>query len=449
MFTKWREQATNYDVYGETSPPSSFFQQHCKAAYIPKFFQSVNWKEADWNSRGYYGYTSYVSASGSQSSGNIACAFIFVSNVTCPQGQAPDAKTGVCKSPPPTCKAGQKLDSATNTCVPECPLRESKDSSGSCVADSAPAPGTPVPGTTSDAPPGQPSFRDPSQATPLPGETVVTKRWGGGLSCIGGWEFQYSGGFCVIPSNSDSSLDNCTYFDAHYTGNTCGTEDPETPSSGSPGVPGSTDGKTCDAGYTQGSITLNGVTTITCTPNPTNPGSGTGTCGGAGQPACTTNPTCGGTGQPACPTNTTCGGAGQPACPTNGTGGTTTGTTGGPIACGSAGVPCSVTFEPPFLPWGGVDNTAINKGFSDREGMFGEIAKIGDQNGLLSWAFLPEFPSYDCVAPRLGTGQFFIDWSGWCDRMGMVRDLFAYVLYIITLYAMFHAVTGSLGGGER
>lgn len=108
----------------------------------------------------------------------------------------------------------------------------------------------------------------------------------------------------------------------------------------------------------------------------------TGTCGGAGQPACPAS-TCGGAGQPACYPGGTCGAAGQPACTggdgsgpggTTAGGGTGTGSGGAPATCGVAGKPACA----PGGTCGGVDQPACAVG--DGTGSAGDSNGCGGTN---------------------------------------------------------------------
>lgn len=325
----------------------------------------------------------------------------------CPTGQVADSSGKCSTPPPPTCKSGEKVDAATNKCVPECPLRQSKDSSGACVADVPPVAGSLVPSNgpsssnSSLGSPGHVGWNDPTQ--------TQKKNWGGGISCIGGWEYQYAGGLCVASSGASDTEMNCVNYDAKYTGKTCGAETTDTPTSGGPSVPGSTGGTACDPGYSQGTITINGTTTITCTPTTINPG---------------TNPSPGsGSGTTPDPNSTTCGGLNQP--------------------------PCSVSIKEPFsvLPGMSIDPfVGFESAAAGQKNLIEQIGSGGDVNGLLSWAFLPSVPSYNCSDPSLSTPGHIVSFSGWCEKMGMIRDLLAFAAYILTLYGLFHVVSTSSGG---
>lgn len=349
------------------------------------------------------GYNGYGSVSAS--SGGTWTIFRYLDyGKECPSGQSLNS-AGKCEAPkPPSCKSGETVDTATNKCVPECPLRQSKDSSGSCVADVPPVAGSEVPKNTSNGANGQVDFQDKTRGSGTPDKDGVTSRWGGGIGCVGGWEFSYAGGFCVV-STSDT-LENCTSYGATYTGKTCDSEISSTPpGNSSTTIPGSTSGTACDAGYTQGSITLNGVTSITCTPT-TNPGTGgNGSTGGNG-------------------TTGNCGGAGQS--------------------------PCTVTISEPTsgVP-GGLDAsafTSFEQAAAEHKGLFDQIAAGGNAGGLLSWAMLPEVPSYACVDPSGMFDGHVVGFSGWCEKAVLIRDFLAYVLWLGLLYAIFHIVTTSASG---
>lgn len=298
----------------------------------------------------------------------------------------------------PKCQSNYQLNADKTACVPECGLRQSKDSSGACVADVPPVAGSDVPANSTNGKSGTVGWNDPSK--------TETTRWGGGTACIGGWEYQYAGGLCVDGSDGSSEY-NCVNYDAKYTGNSCESEDTTTPSGGSSSIPGSTTGTSCDAGYTQGSITINGVTTITCTKTTTtNPGTGgNGSTGGNG-------------------TTSNCGGAGQS--------------------------PCSVTIAEPTsgIP-GGLDTsafTSFEQAAAEHKGLFDQIAAGGNAGGLLSWAMLPEVPSYACVDPSGMFDGHVVGFSGWCEKAVLIRDFLAYVLWLGLLYAIFHIVTTSASG---
>jgi len=328
--------------------------------------------------------------------GEIKDTFTYEADGDCsPQATAAD---GQCV---PKCQSNYQLNADKTACVPECGLRQSKDSSGACVADVPPVAGSEVPSNGQ----GGGSLSDPGHVGWNDKTTTEKTYWGGGTACIGGWEYQYAGGMC-IPSGGTDEL-NCVNYDAKYTGNSCESESTDTPSGGTSTMPGSTSGTSCDAGYTQGSITINGVTTITCTKiTTTNPGTGgNGSTGGNG-----TTSNCGGTGQS----------------------------------------PCTVTIaEPTSGVPGGLDASAFSsfeQAAAEHKGLFDQIAAGGNAGGLLSWAMLPEVPSYACVDPSGMFDGHVVGFSGWCEKAVLIRDFLAYVLWLGLLYAVFHIVTTSASG---
>lgn len=274
----------------------------------------------------------------------IKATFTFEPDGNCsPQDTAPD---GQCI---PRCKSASHLNADKTACVPDCPLRQSKDSSGACVADTPPTAGSAVPSNADNGRPGE-LGSDNSGVT-------SNQNLPGGTGCVGGWEFTYDGAVCTPPDGSGNY--NCINYGSRYTGNTCESEE-ITPPAGSatqclsPAVPNGSS-CSCPAGYTAGSITVGTSTQLTCAPST---GTGTGT-GGTGTGTGGTGTGTGGTGTGGTGTGTDNGGGGtDPGTGGTGTGGTGTGTgtdpgtgsynsvdCGVPPICSGDAVQCGISLE--------------------------------------------------------------------------------------------------------
>ncbi|WP_416242518.1 hypothetical protein ACLSSQ_09145 [Azospira sp. APE16] len=375
---------------------------------------------------------------------------------SCPAGEIANA-SGKCVPPPPKCKPTQKVDASTNKCVPECPLRQSKDASGACVADTPPTAGSMVPSNADNGRPGE-LGSDNSGVT-------SNQNLPGGTGCVGGWEFSYDGAVCTPPDGTGNY--NCINYGSRYTGNTCESEE-ITPPAGSatqclsPAVPNGSS-CSCPAGYTAGSITVGTSTQVTCAPST---GTGTGT-GGTGTGTGGTGTGTGGTGTGGTGTGTDNGGGGtDPGTGGTGTGGTGTGTgtdpgTGSynsvdcgvsPICSGDA-VQCGISLEAwrTHCKLGEIHQKGAYDALMDGAVPGGSAADIAagnkalNKDGLLDWDVLDSFQkhrqayfNYASACPGLQTIQVFsqsitLDSGAVCEFGRFIRLILHLCAYLIVI----------------
>lgn len=300
--------------------------------------------------------------------GPVLQTFTYEADGSCsPQDTAPD---GQCI---PRCKSASHLNADKTACVPDCPLRQSKDSSGACVADTPPTAGSAVPSNADNGRPGE-LGSDNSGVT-------SNQNLPGGTGCVGGWEFTYDGAVCTPPDGTGNY--NCINYGSRYTGNTCESEEITPPAGSStqclsPAVPNGSS-CSCPAGYTAGSITVGTSTQVTCAPST---GTGTGT-GGTGTGTGGTGTGTGGTGTGGTGTGTDNGGGGtDPGTGGTGTGGTGTGTGTDPGTGSYNSVDCGV---PPICS-GDVVECGISLEAWRTHCKLGEIHQKGAYDALLDGA---------------------------------------------------------------
>jgi len=71
-------------------------------------------------------------------------------------------------------------------------------------------------------------------------------------------------------------------------------------------------------------------------------------------------------------------------------------------------------------------------------------AKAQNDEGFLSWAWIPEVPASSCVpfSGVVGGKTITLDW---CDKLGMIRDIAGYMFYILTAFGLFRIFANSTG----
>lgn len=85
------------------------------------------------------------------------------------------------------------------------------------------------------------------------------------------------------------------------------------------------------------------------------------------------------------------------------------------------------------------EKAAAHKDFIDA------FASKGQNNeGFLSWAWIPEVPASSCVpfSGTIGGKTITLDW---CEQLGMVRDIAGYMFYILTAFGLFRIFANSTG----
>lgn len=73
------------------------------------------------------------------------------------------------------------------------------------------------------------------------------------------------------------------------------------------------------------------------------------------------------------------------------------------------------------------------------------FASKGQNNeGFLSWAWIPEVPASSCVpfSGVVGGKTITLDW---CDKLGMIREIAGYMFYILTAFGLFRIFANSTG----
>ena len=141
--------------------------------------------------------------------------------------------------------------------------------------------------------------------------------------------------------------------------------------------------------------------------------------------------------------------AGSGAVGVAGVGNGASGPAGTGMDCGGPGKPaCMVDLASGasfIVPQSGRDEIkAITDGLS-KTGTDGikAIESSGDQNGLLTWAMLPLPVTTACVDPVFSFSNQSIPFSGFCDKMTLLRAAAEYILYLVTLMYCFKLVTES------
>jgi len=71
-------------------------------------------------------------------------------------------------------------------------------------------------------------------------------------------------------------------------------------------------------------------------------------------------------------------------------------------------------------------------------------AKAQNDEGFLSWAWIPEVPASSCV-PFSGVVSGKTITLDWCDKLAMIRDIAGYMFYILTAFGLFRIFANSTG----
>lgn len=84
------------------------------------------------------------------------------------------------------------------------------------------------------------------------------------------------------------------------------------------------------------------------------------------------------------------------------------------------------------------------KAMAHKEFIDAFASKGQNDEGFLSWAWIPEVPASAC-APFTGTIAGKTITLDWCEQLGMVRDIAGYMFYILTAFGLFRIFANSTG----